>query len=413
MAVVSLAFVLTMSRGIWAAVICGAGVGLVWKITTSNRFARVGGINLLFPIFILIYLGAIIVYVYLGPARALGGTSQSYYGTNSRSELLSRGAYFLADYPLTGGGLNSFPGLYSQYMIVIPYFYFINSYNLFLDVGIEQGIVGGLCFIFIYLGSIWLVSLTIIKSKSHEGRFLGWLGLLALIVTVVHGLFYDYFYYNGFSILALFPVGFSMAWVLSAKKDEYEHIQSTALSFIFKNNSICTLIYVLLLSFAVVTVFNTNKIISVWYANLGAVQMSQVELNGFPNNSWIGKETVPKLDDAEKAFRLSLQFDPLNRTANQRLGMIAMYQMDFELAIEHLEIAHRQAPKHRGIIKSLSYSYLWSGNLQEAYDLFIQLPEIGQELSVYIWWWDEQGRSDLSDVASLTLENLNTMYPSP
>ena len=71
------------------------------------------------------------------------GSTQSDYGRNSRAELLGRGAYFLVDYPITGAGLTSFPGLYSQYMLVIPYFYFTNSHNLFLDVAIEQGVTAG------------------------------------------------------------------------------------------------------------------------------------------------------------------------------------------------------------------------------------------------------------------------------
>ena len=76
-----------------------------------------------------------------------GWSGKSSFGNNSRAELTERGAYFLLDYPITGGGLNSFPGLYSQYMLGIPQFYFINSYNLFLDVAIEQGIIGGLAFL--------------------------------------------------------------------------------------------------------------------------------------------------------------------------------------------------------------------------------------------------------------------------
>jgi O-antigen ligase len=131
----------------------------------------------------------IIICVYLGPARTGGDSAQIDYGKNTRAELFVRGSYFLEDYPITGGGLNSFPGLYSQYMMVIPFYYFINSYNMFLDVAVEQGSIGGLTLILIYVASVWFVSREIVSSQSHQKRFFSWLGLFALIVTIVHGLF--------------------------------------------------------------------------------------------------------------------------------------------------------------------------------------------------------------------------------
>ena len=108
-----------------------------------------------FPILVLSYLVVLITFAYLEQASSVPGSTQSNYGRNSRAELLGRSAYFLVDYPITGAGLASFPGLYSQYILVIPHFYFTNSYNLFLDVAIEQGVTAGSIFIILYLGSVF------------------------------------------------------------------------------------------------------------------------------------------------------------------------------------------------------------------------------------------------------------------
>ena len=72
-----------------------------------------------------------------------------------------------------------------------------------------------------------------------------------------------------------------------------------------------------------------------------------------------------------------------------------------------------RTPNHRGIIKSLGYSYLWSGDFQNAQVLLTQIPEAEQELDVYTWWWDTQGRNDLSENASLALEKLSLVTPEP
>jgi len=407
------AFILTMSRGIWAAVVCGLGVWILWKIVTSNRFAAKPKMRALFPVFVLVYLGAIIVFAYLGPARAGGGLSQSDYGNNTRAELFERGASFLADYPITGGGLNSFPGLYSQYVIVIPFYYFINSYNLFLDVAIEQGLIGGSAFIFIYLGSVLLVSHTIVKTQANEIRFFAWLGLFALIVTIIHGLFYDYLYNGSGTMLLFFPVGISMIGVANLNDSEVETIQLPEVLTVLNKGNIRRMVLVLAVVTVTILALNINKMVSLGYANLGAVQMSQVELRHFPTNHWATAETVPELETADASFHSALQYDPNNQTANYRLGMISMLRQDFEAASENLETAHQQSPGHRGIIKSLGYCYAWLGEMDKAQLLLERVPEAQKELNVYVWWWGTQGRRDLSIKAFQMASRLNTQTSQP
>jgi hypothetical protein len=409
--VVAWAFIITMSRGIWAAVAGGLGVWLLWKVTSLNGFLKGSRMNSLFPILTLAFLGMIIVYVYLGPARAVGDSAQSTYGRNSRAELSERGSYFLADYPITGGGLNSFPGLYSQYMISIPFFYFANTYNMFLDISIEQGLIAGLVVIFIYLGSIWYASQTIIKSKSQQIRLIGWLGLFTLVVTVIHGLFYDYLYNGSGTMFLLFPIGISMIGILNINESGDETNQISVTSFSSKNSYFRKFVYILIFGIAVLAAFNTGKIRSIWYANLGAVQMSQTELKNFPTNEWIGIEIVPALEPAEITLLHALQYDPVNPGVNYRLGLISMLRQDYESAVVYLETAHTRMPNHRGIIKSLGYNYVWLGDMKKAHPFLVQIPEAGEELDVYTWWWGTHGRNDLSMNASLALETLDTVFP--
>ena len=403
--VMALAFILTMSHAVLMAMVCWLGVWFIWKVMTFKWFPFRTAIRSLFPLFVLAYLSIILVISYIGPAQTPEGPGQSKYGTNSRAEVSERGVYFLREYPITGGGLNSFPGLYSQYILVIPNFYFLNGYNMFLDVAIEQGIFGGLAFLFIYLGAIWLVAWTLTITQSKSIRFLSWLSLFALTFTVLHGFFYDYLYNGVITSLLLFPVGYSMIGVLDTKNSIPGILTSPAIRPVSRKNYLpVTLAAVLGIS--MILILNSNKIISVWYSDLGAVKMSQVELRHFPTNVWTTNEIVPELEDAERLFHSALRYDPDNVTANYRLGMIYLLQQDFESASANLEAAYKQLPEHRGVIKNLGYDYVWLGRLDQAKDLLEEIPEAQEELNVYAWWWNTQGRSDLSANSSMLISRL-------
>jgi len=399
--IIALVFVLTLSRGIEVIGLCVGAFGLwvLWRVSIlSGSNIRVRAV---FPVLVLSYLVLLITFAYLGPAGDVHGSTPSNYGTNSRAEVLRRGVYFLTDYPIIGAGLASFPGLYSQYILVIPHFYFPNSYNLFLDVAIEQGVVAGSIFIILYLGGVILVSRAIANSPN-ELRLMKWLGLFALTVTIVHGFFYDYLYNGNGTALLLFPLGMAMTGVVNRTSPAEQAFQRPKLVPLWHRGRIGPLLAVF-----VILALNLNKIIPLWYANLGAVQMSQVELKDFPTSEWLTSAIVPRLKLADTTLHSALKYDPHNQTANYRLGLISMLRQDFKTAVVNLETAHQEAPNHRGIIKSLGYCYVWLGDMDKAQTLLDQIPEAQHEMQVYTWWWGKQGRPDLSERASLMISRLD------
>ena len=44
----------------------------------------------------------------------------------------------------------------------------------------------------------------------------------------------------------------------------------------------------------------------------------------------------------------------------------------------------------------MGYSYTWLGQYEQASMLLADLPDVIQELGVYIWWWGAMGREDLA-----------------
>jgi tetratricopeptide (TPR) repeat protein len=149
-----------------------------------------------------------------------------------------------------------------------------------------------------------------------------------------------------------------------------------------------------------------NPLGAVWYANLGAVQMARVELAGFPTGKWDDGSNITALEPAEALFIHALEFNPNNRTAHHRLGLIALLRQNFPVAVVHLEKAFQINKDHTGILKNLAYSYVWAGEIEKAVPLLIQLPEAQHEMQVYTQWWRMLGREDLAASAEQALAKL-------
>jgi hypothetical protein len=387
------AIFMTTSRGIIMAMVSAFGAWIGWWIVGLNgnrpRLRR----EAIFPALILIYLCAVVLFLYAGPANSGGRISTHYpYGTGSRAELFARSLYLVLDFPFTGGGLAAFPGLYSYYMLGIPFFNVPNSHNLFLDVTIEQGLLGGLSFLVVFLMSIWFMAKAIVKADALQARPLHWLILFVLVIAFVHGMVDDYLYNGSGTFLSL-----ALAGVSTSLSPEPARAAS------HKKRYTPIIVALTLISFFMI---NLNGVRSAWSANLGAVQMAKVELTGFPTNQWTEPVILPELGQPSASLRTALQADPANRTANHRLGLISMLQEDFPSAAAYLENARQQAPNHRGIIKSLGYCYAWSGDTEKAVLFLNRIPEAKDELESYIGWWGIQGRPDLAEKAQVVFHGL-------
>jgi O-antigen ligase len=384
--IILFAIFMTTSRGVLMAMASVVGVWVLWRIVRLSRINLPLGKEAVFSTLVLFFLAAVVLFLYLGPAT-LGGivTQTSHYGDGSRAEVFGRSAYLIADFPFTGGGLGAFPALYSQYLLVIPHTYLPNAHNLFLDVFIEQGILGGIAFLAMYFAGIWQAArLAVIGEPSVASQF-GWIVLAALVMAFVHGLVDDYLYFGYGTILAMVPIG-----AAAMLKPSTSAVKG---SLIVRKGCLGLLTVVFVTG---LILMNVGRIRAAWFANVGAVQMARVELAGFPTGKWAEPDLIPAIIVAEPALLASLEADPANRTANHRLGLLAMARRDFSSAVAYLEAAHVQSPGHRGINKVLGYSYVWLAEFEKARIILKDISEAGRELDVYVWWWETQGRSDLS-----------------
>lgn len=326
---------------------------------------------------------------------AAGGPQALYYhyAANFRQDVAFGGYKLAGDFLFTGAGLGSFAGLYSQYIIGVPYFYAANSHNLYLDVILEQGLVGLLALAAVFTGSVWML---VSAGRKAGAKILLQVVFSSLVILLLQGLV-DEILYGPHSAFLLFAVP-GMACAVSRPWEEQGSKRSH------------TLLYILLVVIAglgILFLLRWQALSGAFHANLGAVQVAKVELKNFPANAWIKEIDLQAFAPAEARFQAALEHDPGQRAALMHLGRNASARRDFSAAVSYLERAQQVDPTHPGIVKALAFNFAWDGQFDKAAALMRQVPGARQELNAYASWWKEQGQEDLSAKATQVLALLD------
>lgn len=316
---------------------------------------------------------------------------------------VTRGALSLiADYAYSGAGLEAFPGQFSTYYLITPNYIISHSYNLFLDVALEQGIVALLAFLWVVLISTFLLFIYG-KGFTLPLSSLRWAALFSLMIFFAHAFFDDILYDYRQAPLLLLLSGMAMAVAAPGLAEASRRRRRRLRRKVYLGAGV-TILAMLLVGFS-----SYRSFLADWYANLGALAMARVELSerDWDNSGWKYANSVEDFEPAAELFDRALQHDPGNRIANHRLGLISIFRRDFPAAVAYLSKAYEKNPNHRGIIKVLGLSYIWNGQFAMALPLLEQIPEAKEELGVYRWYWGTNGRNDLASNANNFLSLLS------
>lgn len=401
--VMAFGLLLTSSRAAWLALAAALLISLLWSLSQKTAQIIPWPPQRAFLLFLALFLLAGLGFSWMiaGGPLALVGHLPGVDSSASRLELYRQTMDLIADFPFTGGGLASFPGLYSQYIAVTPFFLFDYSHNLWLDVAVEQGIAGGLALILLYVGTIGLLWRTVTAvstpDRPHDD-YLVWATAVSLLIIILHGLVDDAVY-GGLGTPLLFVLPGMVVALAPAKLPRQTPGFPTR-----TGRMVGTAVLLLLLMGGLL---NYRQLAANWYANWGAVLMARAELADWPTGHWDDGHNLAALAPAQAQLQRAATLNGNNVTAHYRLGLLAMLERNFATAVTHLETAYEQNPNHRGLAKSLGYSYVWSGELAQGFVVLAPISEAGREMAVYSGWWQEQGEADLAQRAAEMAAVLN------
>jgi hypothetical protein len=394
--------IFSSSRASWLAICIGLALWLIWKIVlaVSNKFNIKP--NRVYLLIIVALVLSSVMFLVINSEKVVDGLGNlpGHESAGSRWDLYKNSVHLILDFPITGGGLGSFPGLYSQYILAVPFF--ISGYsNLYLDLAIEQGIFGSVSWIIILVICVIVFSRFFSSHKVYSSLSQTVFPALfsSFVILSLHGLVDNPLAENWAKPFLFIIPGFltSLRHPEDVKKARY---------------SIPVWIPITLTSTFLLGAFFLYKeqLQSLYYSNLGAIRMAQIELNDWPTGEWDDGSSVHAYTQPAHYFNQAIEIQEDNVTANHRLGLLSMLNHDFEQAAIYLESASISSPGHRGIIKTLGYSYIWIGQLEKAEDVLVNINEAQAEMRAYSWWWQEQGRDDLAERASLMVDRLESKH---
>lgn len=386
--VLGFGFMLTQSRAGWLAVASALGLSGVWLFTGwLTRFIKLPQWAI-FWMGIAFGLGILSGVIGSQPQllTVVLGTLPGPNSTVNRVEIYSQVWRLAQDTMFTGAGLAAFPGLYSTFVLSVPSLYLTHAHNTYLQLFVEQGWLGAGAYGLALSLAAWF-GVYRLNNLNKSDRPLVTAGLLGLGVVLVHGLADATLIASRIAPVVLIPAGLALSG------------QTTGLATVKPSRWLLIPVLALL---ALGLVFY-KSLLAQWHANLGAIAQNQVVLQNWPTNEWDAGSQAGRLQPAEIEFQSALGFDPNNRIALYRLGLVSLAKRDFSKAARQLQQVYDLDATQRIVIKSLGYARLWEGNLDQALPLLAPLPETRTELENYVWWWtNNQGRPDLAQNA-LTL----------
>ena len=390
---IAYALLISGSRGAWSGLVVAIGLWISLRVPKYASMVLGLGLGLAASFLLSLYLLSLLGF----PDPDIPLLRSMLNTSSSRLILYRNSLALLGDYPFTGIGLgDTFAMLYSRYQLLInvPYLYY--AHNLFLSVGLGQGILGLVALGWLLLEFYRLVIR--VEQIGLVGRSLSifraaWLGITT---SLIHGLTDsvqfsgDYwtmpmlFALAGLTVAIGHPglaqIDLGAVRIISTPEQRYRRrIGFAALAIVV----------------AIPIVAFWQAIAGAWYANMGAIYQAQADLS--PNIDQATRETI--MTRATVYFERALDLNPLQATANRRLGMMALDRQDDEMALSYLERAYTQEPQNQATLKTLGYAYLWTGQLDQAEELFLNVEfqsRLVDELRYWHWWWsanDQENRS--------------------
>jgi len=316
---------------------------------------------------------------------------------DGRAELLRNSLDLAWDTAFTGIGLGGFQMAFSSYILLLHVGHTYHSHNLFLNVWLEQGLLG--------LGAlVWLLLAAVVAwrrvRRLGEGQGKAWAAaaLAAIAVIAVHGMVDDAFYGSRGVLLLFVPFALLTRAQADAVWSAYE--PPTLTEVLMSRNGFIAgalLASVLLLGL-------TPPVRSQFQANLGALSQTQAEMSVYEWPTWpiqdalrrdIGTGPGPvDLRAATGHYEAALAIDPNNEVANRRLGQIALSRGDYPAAGELLVAAYYNDYTNRAARQLYGEWLAIDGRADRAKAVLRTVDVSAGQLDARAWWYESIGEME-------------------
>jgi len=383
---------LTLAGAFWTAqrrswllmslAVAGAMVGLVALLLAGERSAWLGLLGGMLMILAALWLAFRSPDAITPVTAVVGGL-----GTN-RLDLWEASLALIGDYLFTGSGLGATPMVFSTYAFLyhVPFLY--HAHNLYLQITLEQGILGLLAFLGLLAGSIWSLARAL-PSPDKSIRMLAVAVSVSLLAIAISGLADAEIYIGVLAPLVFLPAGFALALEQVAPQTERpDSIGQREAKHSWRTWASAGIILVV----GIILVAALPGTQAQFQANLGAVDQTRSELSVY---SWpaygiqdeLRRSPAVNLDPAIRHYQAAIVLDPGNVTAQRRLGQLLISQGDYEAAIEHLQNAYEAAPEQRTTRQLLGEAYAVTGRIDEAAALWQTVNADEEKFRERYWWY--------------------------
>lgn len=386
---------LTLSRGAWLAVGAAlvSALFMIWRrhLSRDHLWLDIS----VFAAFVLFSAGLFVMAVTLPGSSSTAASLDSLLG--SASSLGGSGAGrvslwrdmlpLLADYPFTGSGLGSTMMVFSSYILMLHVGFITHAHHLFLQIGVEQGIPAMVAFGVMVGTAAWGV----LRSGARKGwasRFPAPAALAAIVALLVHGMVDAGPYGSRLIPLTFLPLGFAIAaWAPPAGGASLHSGRLTWATIITIAAGFVTLLVVLPVTRSAIR------------SNLGAVAQTRAELSLYNWPEWSLQDVLRRsgaidLGPAIQHYEAALRLDPINASANRRLGQIELSLGRYDVATRHLQAAFDAAPNQRPTRQLLAETRAIGGSSEGAAELWRTLSLSQQQLELRRWWYEEIGEPE-------------------
>ena len=335
-----------------------------------------------------------------GPALETGaGAVQDAQETAEGRAGLFRNSLALAwDTALTGLGLGGFQMAFSTYVLLLHVGHTFHSHNLFLNVWLEQGLLG-------LAALVWLLAAAVVAwrrvRRLGDARGKAWAcaALAAIAVMVLHGLVDDAFYGSRGVLLMFVPFALLTRAQADAVWAAYEPPTLTQVLLSRKGIIAAGVLA------AVLLIGLTAPVRSQVQASLGALAQTRAELSVYEWPTWPIQDALRRgpgpglgaeidLDPAIVHYETALRIDPNNATANRRLGQIVLARGDYPTAETLLTAAYRNGYTNRAARQLYGESLALQGQPEAAASVWGSVDLSQGQIDGRLWWYESIGEME-------------------